>query len=171
MGRYESSYVEQLLVCLPSFYRQEAGSGNVYERIVAALYRICQLSRKEDDLDEFLREIGVDRKMWSRLETGEERYGCIVKHLERSVEENIRKVNSQIDAYTASSRKGGSCSYNKENSNKDDFAWLKLNNKYPMCEPKLKAKLVQAISDSKNESNIRRRMQDPQHVPRVPLLD
>jgi len=40
-----------------------------------------------------------------------------------------------------------------------------------MCEPKLKAKLVQAISDSKNESNIRDRMNDPDHLPKVSLLD
>lgn len=30
-----------------------------------------------------------------------------------------------------------------------------------MCEPKLKAKLVQAISDNKNENRIRDRINDP----------
>lgn len=40
-----------------------------------------------------------------------------------------------------------------------------------MCEYKLKAKLVQAISDSNNEGNIRTRMQDPEHHPKVTLLN
>jgi len=40
-----------------------------------------------------------------------------------------------------------------------------------MCEPKLKAKLVQAISDSKNETRIRDRMNDPEHLQKVSLLD
>ena len=53
---------------------------------------------------------------------------------------------------------------------KDPFEWLKLKNKYPMCEQKLKAKLVQAISDSKNEKNIRDRINDPSR-PKVSLLD
>jgi hypothetical protein len=40
-----------------------------------------------------------------------------------------------------------------------------------MCEQKLKAKLVQAISDSKNEKRIRERLADPTNVPKVSLLD
>ncbi len=43
----------------------------------------------------------------------------------------------------------------REEGIKDSFDWLKLKNKYPMCEPKLKAKLVQAISDNNNENRIR----------------
>lgn len=39
-----------------------------------------------------------------------------------------------------------------------------------MCEQKLKAKLVQAISDSKNEKKIRERMENPS-MPKVHLLD
>jgi hypothetical protein len=39
-----------------------------------------------------------------------------------------------------------------------------------MCEQKLKAKLVQAISDSKNEVRIRERMANPSQ-PKVNLLD
>jgi hypothetical protein len=40
-----------------------------------------------------------------------------------------------------------------------------------MCEPKLKAKLVQAISDNKNENRIRERISDPDKFEKVSLLD
>ncbi|CAM6005357.1 unnamed protein product [Sphagnum balticum] len=40
-----------------------------------------------------------------------------------------------------------------------------------MCEAKLKAKLVQAISDTKNEKRIRERMADPEGTEKVQLLD
>ncbi len=40
-----------------------------------------------------------------------------------------------------------------------------------MCGQKLKAKLVQAISDSTNEKRIRDRLADPDHIPKVTLLE
>jgi hypothetical protein len=40
-----------------------------------------------------------------------------------------------------------------------------------MCDQKLKAKLVQAISDIKNEKRIRDRIADPENLPKVSLLD
>ena len=58
-------------------------------------------------------------------------------------------MNTQIDNYLANTKKPAP-SILTENKSKDSFDWLKLKNKYPMCEPKLKAKLVQAISDNKN---------------------
>lgn len=75
-----------------------------------------------------------------------------------------------MDNYITQSQKSllPSC---KENKPKDPFEWLKLKNKYPMCEQKLKAKLVQAISDSKNEKRIRERIANPDSVPKVNLLD
>ena len=59
----------------------------------------------------------------------------------------------------------------REEGIKDSFDWLKLKNKYPMCEPKLKAKLVQAISDNNNENRIRERIGDPEKYEKVRLLD
>lgn len=74
-----------------------------------------------------------------------------MKSLERCIEESKKKVNIQIDNFLNNTKKNTSASQIlKENRNKDSFDWLKLKNKYPMCEPKLKAKLVQAISDNKN---------------------
>jgi hypothetical protein len=65
-------------------------------------------------------------------------------------------VNVQLDNFIVNNSKNThSSQVFKENKCKDSFDWLKLKNKYPMCEPKLKAKLVQAISDNKNEQRIR----------------
>jgi hypothetical protein len=74
-----------------------------------------------------------------------------VKNLDKCIEENRKKLNTQIDNFLTNSNKSLSSSQQlKENKIKDSFDWLRLKNKYPMCEPKLKAKLVQAISDNKN---------------------
>ena len=74
-----------------------------------------------------------------------------MKNLEKCIEENKKKVNIQIDNFLTNSKKSLSSSQQLiENKIKDSFDWLRLKNKYPMCEPKLKAKLVQAISDNKN---------------------
>ena len=71
--------------------------------------------------------------------------------LEKSIDDSKKKVNTQMNNYLNK----GITPCQKENKPKDAFQWLKLKNKYPMCEQKLKAKLVQAISDSKNETRIR----------------
>ncbi len=63
------------------------------------------------------------------------------------MEEGKKKVGLQIDNYL--SKKSAPVCLKSEGV-KDSFEWLKLKNKYPMCEPKLKAKLVQAISDNNN---------------------
>lgn len=95
-----------------------------------------------------------------------------MRNLEKSIEESKRKVNTQIDNFLAGTKKTPSNSqFLKENKTKDSFDWLKLKNKYPMCEPKLKAKLVQAISDNKNENRIRDRINDPDKFEKVSLLD
>lgn len=74
-----------------------------------------------------------------------------MKNLEKNIDDSKKKVNVQIDNFLASAKKSTPNSqFFKENKIKDSFDWLKLKNKYPMCEPKLKAKLVQAISDNKN---------------------
>ena len=86
--------------------------------------------------------------------------------LEKSIEESRKKVNTQLNNFLNKSY----APVMKENKSKDPFEWLKLKNKYPMCEQKLKAKLVQAISDSKNEVRIRERMANPSQ-PKVNLLD
>ncbi len=81
-------------------------------------------------------------------------------------------MNAQIDNFFANTKKNPSNNQLlKENKTKDSFDWLKLKNKYPMCEPKLKAKLVQAISDNKNENRIRDRINDPDKFEKVSLLD
>lgn len=81
-------------------------------------------------------------------------------------------MNAQIDNFIANTKKNPSNNQLlKENKTKDSFDWLKLKNKYPMCEPKLKAKLVQAISDNKNENRIRDRINDPDKFEKVSLLD
>lgn len=81
-------------------------------------------------------------------------------------------MNVQIDNFLVNTKKNPANSQSlKENRYKDSFDWLKLKNKYPMCEPKLKAKLVQAISDNKNENRIRDRISSPDRFEKVTLLD
>lgn len=90
----------------------------------------------------------------------------MIAQLEKSIDESKKKVNTQLNNYLNK----GFIPCMKENKPKDPFQWLKLKNKYPMCEQKLKAKLVQAISDSKNEVRIRERIANPSR-PKVNLLD
>jgi hypothetical protein len=54
----------------------------------------------------------------------------IIGNLEKSIDESRKKVNTQIDNFLS---KGIAPVY-KENKPKDPFEWLKLKNKYPMCE-------------------------------------
>lgn len=173
LKKHENNYINQLLLYLPPSYTKIASSSeNNYEKIISGLRKLCWETKTDEDIDDFFKEIGVDKKQWMKLDSGDEKFSFIVKNLEKCVDESIKKVNTQIDNYVTNTKKVATASTaNKENKNKDHFEWLKLKNKYPMCEPKLKAKLVQAISDSKNEKRIRERMSDPENLPKVSLLD
>lgn len=167
---HQSNYINQLLLYLPPSYLRHSNSHNNYEKIITALHNICSFAKPEEDIDDFLKELGIDKKAWTKLSSPQEKYQFVIKNLEKGIEDSKKKVNFQVDNYITQSQKSllPSC---KENKPKDPFEWLKLKNKYPMCEQKLKAKLVQAISDSKNEKRIRERIANPDSVPKVNLLD
>lgn len=149
--KHESGYKEQIMAscsafCMKVCHQRPAN----YEEMIKALHVYCLDGKIDDDIDDFLKELGVDKKIWVKMQSGQERYECILQGLDRSVEDAKKKVIAQIDNYLSGVKKCASSQLLKEDRSKDNFEWLKLRNKYPMCEQKLKAKLVQAISDNKN---------------------
>jgi hypothetical protein len=73
--KHENSYINQLLLCLPASYiRMSNSHNNNYEQIIVAIQRMCNCLRLEEDVDDFFREIGVDKKTWSKLDTPQDKY-------------------------------------------------------------------------------------------------
>ncbi len=133
LKKHENSYINQLLLSLPASYiRMSSSHYNNYEQIISAIQLMCKSHKTDEDVDDFFREVGVDKKNWSKLDNFEEKYKFILKNLEKSIEDHRKKVNVQLDNYLVHSRKSITPA-NKENKPKDPFDWLKLKNKYPMC--------------------------------------
>lgn len=117
---HQNNYINQLLLYLPSSYIRQSNSHNNYEQIIAALHHICSTPKADDDIDDFFRELGVDKKAWVKLNSSQEKYQFILKNLERGIEDSKKKVNTQVDNYITQSQKS-LLPYCKENKPKDPF--------------------------------------------------
>ena len=106
LRKHENSYINQLLLYLPENYiKKHALQHNNYEKIVSVLQTMCRDAKADEECTEFFKEIGIDKKMWSKIDTPTEKYAFILKNLDRCIEEGQKKVNTQIDNYVASARK------------------------------------------------------------------
>jgi hypothetical protein len=66
--KHENGFINQLLLSLPTSYtRITSAHSNNYERIVAALRKLCHEGRDNDEADDFFKEISVDKKQWAKL--------------------------------------------------------------------------------------------------------
>jgi hypothetical protein len=81
---------------------------------------MCRDSKAEEECTEFLKEIGIDKKLLAKIDSPNQKYAFILKNLDRCIEEGQKKVNTQIDNYLTSARKSVTPS-NKENRRKDPF--------------------------------------------------
>ncbi|CAM6005356.1 unnamed protein product [Sphagnum balticum] len=69
-------------------------SPNIWEQFLP-LYRMSHEFKADEDTEDFFREIGMDRKLWSKLESPQLKYEYILKSIERSIEENAKRINCQ----------------------------------------------------------------------------
>jgi len=121
LKKHENSYINQLLLYLPETYiKKHAPQHNSYEKIVSVLQAICRDAKVDEECTEFFREIGIDKKLWAKIDTPSEKYAFILKNLDKCIEEGQKKVNTQIDNYVTSARKSV-IPCNKENRRKDPF--------------------------------------------------
>ena len=76
--------------------------------------------------------------------------------LSANIREEAKRVSCQVDNYLS----GGTRAETHWEAPRrvDEFEWLKMGNRYPAWQPKLKAKLVQTISDGTNEQRIRQQI-------------
>jgi hypothetical protein len=120
--KHESGYKEQIMVSCSAFCvkatKQKPAN---YEEMIKALHVYCLEGRIDEDIDDFLKELGVDKKIWVKMQSGQERYECILQGLDRSVEEGKKKVITQIDNYLTGVKKSASSQLLKENRSKDNF--------------------------------------------------
>lgn len=120
--KHESGYKEHIMESGSAFCvkvtKQKPAN---YEEMMKALQLYCLEGRIDEDIDDFLKELGVDKKVWGKMQSGQERYECILQGLERSVEEGKKKVIIQIDNYLSGVKKSTSSQLLKENRSKDNF--------------------------------------------------
>lgn len=70
LKKHENSYINQLLLCLPETYiKKHALQHNNYEKIVSVLQAMCRDAKIDEDCSDFFREIGIDKKAWSKIES------------------------------------------------------------------------------------------------------
>jgi predicted urease superfamily metal-dependent hydrolase len=120
--KHESGYKEQIMASCSAFCKKISQSQpSNYEEMIKALHAYCLEGKMDDEIDDFLRELGVDKKIWVKMQSGQERYECILHGLDRSVEEGKKKVITQIDNYLSGMKKSSSAQLLKENRNKDNF--------------------------------------------------
>lgn len=106
LRKHENSYINQLLLYLPENYiKKHALQHNNYEKIVSVLQTMCRDAKVEEECTEFFKEIGIDKKVWAKIDTPSEKYAFILKNLDKCIEEGQKKVNMQIDNYVTSARK------------------------------------------------------------------
>ena len=93
--KHEQGFTHQLLLSLPPHLMPPSNT-HPHAHFLHLIQQACNSQPAAEELEDFLRELGVEREEWKRLESSSERFSVAVKQLEKSAEEGKRKVNAQV---------------------------------------------------------------------------
>ena len=66
--KYENSYLQTLLLCLPAPYLHLDSNCGSQQQVVNIMQQISEVNTPNEDLDDFFREMGIDKKEWTKME-------------------------------------------------------------------------------------------------------
>ena len=144
-----SCQTSKLLKSLPTVILEKHFSTNETEQMYRCIQDLHH-HNKPEELNEFFKELGVDKDFWLSLDSPTEKTNYVLKALDKNIEENLKKINSQSSNTVVCSN-----STRKLKTKGNDFDWLHLKTKNEMLKGKLKTKLVQTINEFNNEKKLR----------------